>query len=210
MSVFLFSQLPDDLTLNWRPEVDVLRFDDPALSAASLSVGRSADGRTIVITDASGKTLNLLNAALHQFDLAHLSFADGSRLLTASLDNSFSPDLLGGSGNDLIVADSGDNQLSGSAGNDTLLAKGGTDVLIGGSGGDRFVIGDAALITVTDFEVGLDSILLQYAGEGAPSYAISHVGDNTEVLFSSGTRLILVGVSLEGDTVFPVGPASLG
>ncbi len=103
MSVYLYSQLPSGLTLTWRPEVDLLRFDDPALSAASLSVGRSPDGRAIVITDASGKTINLLNAALHQLDLAHLVFADGSRLLTASLDNAFSADLVGGSGNDLLL-----------------------------------------------------------------------------------------------------------
>ncbi|WP_164886837.1 beta strand repeat-containing protein [Piscinibacter defluvii] len=103
MSVYLYSQLPSGLTLNWRPELDLLRFDDPALSAASLNVGRSADGRSIVITDALGKTITLANAALHQFDLSHLVFADGSRLLTPSLDNSFSADLLGGSGNDLLL-----------------------------------------------------------------------------------------------------------
>lgn len=103
MSVYLYSQLPSGLTLDWRPEADLLRFDDPTLSAASLSVGRSADGRSIVITDALGKTITLANTALHQFDLSHLVFADGSRLLTPSLDNNFSADLLGDSGNDLLL-----------------------------------------------------------------------------------------------------------
>lgn len=103
MATYLFSVLRNEAVIDWQPTTDLLRFDDPALSAASLRVALSADGRSVVITDTTGKTITLQGAALFQLDSLHLSFADGSRLVLPSLDNAFSLDLAGSGGNDLLL-----------------------------------------------------------------------------------------------------------
>ncbi|RMD93996.1 MAG: DUF4214 domain-containing protein, partial [Alphaproteobacteria bacterium] len=77
-------------------------------------------------------------------------------------------ELRGGTGDDHLLGNSGDDTLEGGQGNDTLeggdgadrLAGGpGTDQLTGGADADIFVIrpGDE-LITITDFELGLDKL----------------------------------------------------
>ena len=48
--------------------------------------------------------------------------------------------LIGGSGNDLLVADPGANSLVGGAGDDTLVSNGGDDTLVGGTGNAIFRI----------------------------------------------------------------------
>ncbi len=48
--------------------------------------------------------------------------------------------LIGGAGDDLLVADSGANSLVGGAGDDTLVSNGGDDTLVGGSGSAMFQI----------------------------------------------------------------------
>ncbi|KQO76536.1 calcium-binding protein [Methylobacterium sp. Leaf88] len=83
---------------------------------------------------------------------------------------------IGGSGNDgdnIIVGNSGMNSLRGGAGSDTIdggagddVISGGSgrDVLTGGAGADKFIF-DASLTSgnldhITDFQVGLDKIVL--------------------------------------------------
>ena len=103
MSAYLFSMLSNSTTIQWDLEADLLRFDDPAISAASLLFSTSADSRSVVIEDGGGKTVTLQGVSLFQLNASHLSFTDGSRLVLPTLDNSFSFNLAGGSGNDLLL-----------------------------------------------------------------------------------------------------------
>lgn len=78
--------------------------------------------------------------------------------------------LRGGQGNDQLTGGSNDDQLFGDLGNDTIIGGDGIDILTGGAGNDVFSFNDgdayfdetgsrAYLVdTVTDFEVGKDSI----------------------------------------------------
>ena len=78
--------------------------------------------------------------------------------------------LLGGAGDDRIGGKGGDDQLFGEAGNDSLWGDAGDDLLngglgndqlSGGAGSDQFVLAaNAGLDTIVDFEVGVDTLLL--------------------------------------------------
>ena len=46
MSSYFFSLLSDDAVLDWQAETDLLRFDDRSISASSLRIRSSADGRS--------------------------------------------------------------------------------------------------------------------------------------------------------------------
>lgn len=63
-----------------------------------------------------------------------------------------------GRGNDL------DNVMLGNGGNDILQGFGGADTYTGGSGRDIFLIDSSAIDRVTDFESGIDDILLDATG----------------------------------------------
>ena len=97
-------------------------------------------------------------------------------------------DIFGGKGDDKIVGDGKDNSFYGHAGNDTLNGKGGADWLVGGNGNDILTGGhgaDAFLFntalnaaknvdTITDFEAGVDHIVLDVSIFSAvDSYDIS-------------------------------------
>lgn len=121
---------------------------------------------------------------------------DGSdRLYGGRGDDSISGDagndkLNGNRGNDYVAGGADNDVLRGGADNDTLIGGSGNDVLsgdvgidrlTGGTGADRFVFGSAdspigtALDTVTDFEQGVDRILVGFAPEavlvGTTSYS---------------------------------------
>jgi Ca2+-binding RTX toxin-like protein len=76
--------------------------------------------------------------------------------------------MVGGSENDLIFAEVGDNRIWGAAGNDTIVAGIGKDIISGNDGADVFVFNYAASIgtgaardIITDFTSGVDKIDLQ-------------------------------------------------
>jgi Ca2+-binding RTX toxin-like protein len=75
-----------------------------------------------------------------------------------------------GTGNDLnnvITGNNSANVLSGLDGNDALSGRGGIDFLTGGAGDDTFTfntaLGEGNVDTITDFEAGADSMLLDDA-----------------------------------------------
>ena len=110
-------------------------------------------------------------------------------------------DLRGGSGN---------HTLRGGSGSDTLVSGGSNEFLTGGSGADQFEFGaDHGKDTITDFEVGVDSISLagveDFANEVAISYASNpwagspfkandhegYEGGHAKVTWAGGTIYIL-------------------
>ncbi|QDX30077.1 serralysin family metalloprotease [Dickeya poaceiphila] len=85
--------------------------------------------------------------------------------------------VIGGSGNDLLVGNSVANVLQGGAGNDVLYGAAGADTLTGGAGRDTFVYGSGQDSTVssydwiTDFQKGVDKIdLSAFRSEGQLSF----------------------------------------
>ena len=93
----------------------------------------------------------------------------------------------GGAGNDIINGGAGNDTLQGGTGTDTLKGGAGNDMLTGGTDADTFVFDTAlnALTNVddiTDFEVGIDQIVLEnsiftkLAAIGTLSADFFHVG----------------------------------
>jgi Ca2+-binding RTX toxin-like protein len=79
-----------------------------------------------------------------------LTGGSGADLLLAQSNNDT---LTGGGGNDLLCGDSGSDTLSGGVGDDSLGGGSGSDQLTGGSGADRFS-GGSGTDTATDFTAG--------------------------------------------------------
>ncbi|RFP90962.1 hypothetical protein DZK27_01440 [Rhodobacteraceae bacterium 63075] len=73
--------------------------------------------------------------------------------------------LTGTGGDDIISGGAGADTLSGGGGHDMLVDGAGVDWLTGGSGADTFIFeADGAVDRITDFERGIDSILLRAPG----------------------------------------------
>ncbi|MDY7024207.1 MAG: calcium-binding protein, partial [Cyanobacteriota bacterium] len=103
--------------------------------------------------------------------------------------------LLGDEGNDTIWGDDGDDILRGGLGNDVLTG----DDFSGGQGADTFILAEGeGTDTITDFEVGIDT--LQLDGLLVDDIAISQSGANTIVDFGVETLAILEGVDATGLT----------
>lgn len=123
MATILFGSLLNGSTVTFNPAADILRFDNSALSAASVVLGHDTEFTSLSLT-AGGKTVNLTSTvSLLQLTTGNVSFADGSQLIVG--DDSAS---MGG--------DQSANTLSGSAGDDQLVGFGGDDMLDGGLGAD--------------------------------------------------------------------------
>ncbi|MDB9527174.1 pre-peptidase C-terminal domain-containing protein [Oscillatoria sp. CS-180] len=106
-------------------------------------------------------------------------------------------DRIGGkAGNDILSGDAGDDEIWGDAGNDILMGVTGNDILTGdngssGSGSDLFVFGNGdGTDTITDFEVGVDSIGLVEGELVFADLTLTQDGANT-----------LLGVSSSGETL---------
>jgi Ca2+-binding RTX toxin-like protein len=86
-----------------------------------------------------------------------------------TIDGKRGHDVIAGKrGNDLMTGGGGRDRLRGGSGNDTLIGGSGDDTLIGGSGNDyfsfntgkNFAANDLGIDTITDFEIGIDKIVL--------------------------------------------------
>jgi Ca2+-binding RTX toxin-like protein len=101
----------------------------------------------------------------------------------------------GGSGDDILNARSGDDDLDGGAGADVLRGHegadsldggAGNDILVGGDDADRFVFAGAnGADRIIDFQDGVDRIdLTAYAGNGVHDvgdFTVAQVGVNTVI-----------------------------
>lgn len=92
----------------------------------------------------------------------------------------------GGAGDDLIYSGTGRNRLDGGAGNDIIHATG-QDTVTGGSGIDTFVIGRAAEVWITDWQIGETIDLSSWLAD--PSYR--QINSN-QVLIYHDARSVLV------------------
>jgi Ca2+-binding RTX toxin-like protein len=98
---------------------------------------------TFTITGTAGTRSHAASAALY-YDGSNAG-GEGDRIAT-DVEN-----LIGGSGDDTIVGNLGDNQLEGGGGNDTIFGVGGDDVLDGNAGNDVLDCGGG------DADIALDA-----------------------------------------------------
>jgi Ca2+-binding RTX toxin-like protein len=101
--------------------------------------------------------------------------------------------LNGGAGNDTLNGNDGDDRLNGNDGDDRLQGGKGNDQATGGAGADDFVffVGDGKF-TITDFQPGVDDLLLGGLGAG---FKVQNLlpfisQDGTDVVIAAGAQEI--------------------
>src|SRR6476659_4789937 len=147
MATYLWSSLSNLQNIGtFNPDVDVLRFDDPTVSAASVVVSGNA---TQSIFSYAGKTVGL-GMNWYSITTTNITFDDGSLLIvgdntSGTVNDDADNALIGGNGND---------QLLGAGGNDTLQGGGGDDLLVGGDGNDDFVLSASSGLAGNDRVIG--------------------------------------------------------
>jgi VCBS repeat-containing protein len=121
--------------------------------AARTMTVNAVDGRsgtailTVTISDGQGRGTVQVTVTVGGGGKDTLTGGSGADLLLAQSNNDT---LTGGDGNDLLCGDSGGDTLSGGGGDDSLGGGSGSDRLTGGSGADRFS-GGSGTDTATDF-----------------------------------------------------------
>ena len=111
------------------------------------------------------------------------------------------PDIQGTNGDDVLIGGAGDEDIFGGNGNDFVNGGGGDDTINGGSGNDFFIGGDGAdqfvfasgddFDTISDFEIGTDSIL--FTGGLAPfNSAENGFTDIADRLVQSGDDVLIL------------------
>ena len=114
------------------------------------------------------------------------SDASPVELVSSGFDNT----LIGGSGDDLLVASTGANSLVGGGGDDTLVSNGGDDTLVGGSGNadfkinpghDPLVIGAAGSNTL-DFSISTVPITINLGLEGGQEQFVDPENDEVTLV----------------------------
>jgi Ca2+-binding RTX toxin-like protein len=110
--------------------------------------------------------------------------------------------LIGGAGRDVLLGGTGADELDGGRGNDRLIGGAGNDTATGGAGADTFVFlsahqRDGQIDTISDFEIGVDTIRL--VGVTFGDLDITDGADGAEIRIADYTIL------LEGVTVADLG-----
>ncbi|MFS8182615.1 M10 family metallopeptidase C-terminal domain-containing protein [Pseudovibrio denitrificans] len=116
----------------------------------------------------------------------------------------------GSDGNDTIIGTDGANTLNGRKGDDTLKGYGGNDILVGGNGDDTLVggAGDDTLTggtgadtfeffgptghdTITDFEYGTDTLLIEGPEAPLADLTITDLGDDSKIAYGEFSITLL-------------------
>ena len=129
----------------------------------------------------------------------------GDDLLSAKNGDDF---LDGGGGNDTLFGGDGNDTLSGGDGDDFLIGRSGDEVLTGGAGADvfGFRIPPTSVVwlnglegfgtdTITDFEIGIDTIRFGWTEFDALSLAVQS-GNDVHIDYGFGSTIILQNTSL--------------
>jgi len=160
------------------------------------ATGGNVDRGNIIFGDESGfeDSFDVFNADSTQDFLWNRN----SVTFLNDLDNqvrgfSQSDDVINGlGGNDMLEGLSGDDILRGGDGDDLLDGGQGDDRYTGGAGADRFVFATGAGIdTITDFEIGVDQILLG-SGLSGNTVELFELNNDTLVLTQSNELLGVV------------------
>ncbi|WP_426573627.1 hypothetical protein [Aquihabitans sp. McL0605] len=168
-TTYLFSTLTAGQTVVFDPDADVLRFDGPAISAASV---RLNDGYNGLIVTAAAKTVYVNGLFLAGVSTTNVTFADGSVVRIGDGTTSNATDgaaqtwsLAASSKANLLMGLGGLDHLIGGAGPDRLLgtptysSPPGPAVLEGGPGNDTYAIDPAMADTVVEqASAGTDTI----------------------------------------------------
>jgi Ca2+-binding RTX toxin-like protein len=124
--------------------------------AARTMTVSAVDGRTgtatVTVTVSDGQDSGHVEVTVRQGGGGKdtITGGSGADLIFAQSNNDT---LTGGDGNDLLCGDSGSDTLSGGVGDDSLGGGSGGDQLTGGSGADRFS-GGSGTDTATDYDAG--------------------------------------------------------
>jgi len=114
--------------------------------------------------------------------------------------------IVAGSGNSTLGGDKGNQAIVGGIGNDYLIGGGGRDTLTGGAGKDVFIFDAVGHYTVTDFQVGVDTLgftSLSAFGINSLHDILSKItsatnnGGNAEIKFGTESSITLIGVSVQ-------------
>ncbi|MBS0123974.1 PD40 domain-containing protein [Thetidibacter halocola] len=92
MALIRFSTLVDGQVLGFEDTADVLRIDNPALTAASLRLSQTAAGTVLAL---GGKTVTLTGMDLSRFSLSNLVFADASAAILGDMTTGVIGDAFG-------------------------------------------------------------------------------------------------------------------
>ncbi|NPD67799.1 hypothetical protein HPQ61_13705, partial [Acetobacteraceae bacterium] len=125
---------------------------------------------------------------------------------TVNTISSATVNIVGGSGNDLLIGDTRNNIINGGAGNDVLMGGGGNDTLIGGPGADQFDISAiAGIVSILDFLPSQGDMLVWdhikgLTGAASLSGHYTQTGGQTVINLSSfGTSLEVTLANYTGD-----------
>jgi len=185
MAVSLFSTLVAGSTIFFDPVADILRFDDPSLSAADLRISHAADGSAVSFF-ALGKEIFLPPfLPLTSLTTGNVVFADGSRLIVGD--------------DGLATGDDAANAVKGTVLGDQLVGWGGADTMEGGLGGDTYVVDDPGDVVLEGpIRVLGDTTVWWPDAVSSPSFS----ADGRYVVFESGAGNLVAGDTNGASDIF--------
>jgi trimeric autotransporter adhesin len=171
------------------------------------------DGNDAIRFDNTGAATVDLGAGTYSLDASNYGTASsvnhviGSAFNDTLIGSSANNNMGGGAGNDYMIGGLGNDQIWGGAGNDRLVADFGNDTLSGnssyifgadGPGADIFEIRTTAgIVTINDFEVGIDK--LDLTAFGFDSNGVSAYWTAAATYDVPNANLVLTGQ--QGETV---------
>ncbi|MEM9451316.1 MAG: hypothetical protein AAGA75_22650, partial [Cyanobacteria bacterium P01_E01_bin.6] len=147
------------------------------LTLADDGIPEGTETVNLFIEDGDLYDVDPTNSSIDLF-VSDIDGADGG-FVFAGNGNDF---VLGSNRNDLLSGDAGRDTIDGGAGDDLIMGVTGNDLLTGGKGSDVFIFGNGdGRDTITDFEVGSDSIGLVEGELVFEDLTITQVGSAAQI-----------------------------